>query len=90
MTAHDTLLTVDYDDQHRARLVERSLRPEVADLADERSWTTLSRSGATLSIRIEATDLVALRAAANTWLTLLDVVETAARTGDRFLAAEAP
>lgn len=90
MTAHDAFLTAEYDDQHRARLIERSLRPEIEDLADERSWTTLSRSGATLSIRIEATDLVALRAAANTWLTLLDVTETTVRTGDRFPAAEAP
>ncbi|ADJ15952.1 KEOPS complex subunit Pcc1 [Halalkalicoccus jeotgali] len=82
MTAHDAFLTTEYNDQHRARLIERSLRPELADLADERSWTDVSRSGATLSIRIEATDLVALRAAANTWLTLLDVAERSAQAGD--------
>ncbi len=36
-----------------------------------------------LTIRIEAADLVALRAAMNTWLTLLDTTETVAELDSR-------
>lgn len=54
----------------------------MADLADERSWTAVSREGAVLTVRIDATDLVALRAAMNTWLTLLDTAETVAEIAD--------
>lgn len=73
---HDVSLDFEYDDQHRARLVGRSIRPEIGEIDDERSQTTLTRDGGTLSVHIEAEDLVALRAAMNTWLTLLDVAET--------------
>ncbi len=79
---HDASLTFEYDDQHRARLVERSIRPEIDDLADERSWTVVSRQRDTLRVRIEAKDLIALRAATNTWLTLLDVAEKGADAGE--------
>lgn len=83
MTApHDSFLTFEYDDRSRARLVERSIRSEIGEIDDERSWTVLSREAETLSVHIEAEDLVALRAATNTWLTLLDVAETVGRTED--------
>ncbi|MEM4781142.1 MAG: KEOPS complex subunit Pcc1 [Halalkalicoccus sp.] len=78
---HDASLELVYDDQRRARLVERSLRPDLDDLADERSRATVSREGATLVVRIEAADLVALRAATNTWLTLIDTAERVGRGG---------
>ncbi|MDL5361678.1 KEOPS complex subunit Pcc1 [Halalkalicoccus sp. NIPERK01] len=83
MTVHDAYIRFEYPDQRRARLVERSIRPELDDLADERSSAAVSRDGATLSVRIGAEDLVALRAATNTWLTLLEVAERAADAGDR-------
>ncbi|WP_122089673.1 KEOPS complex subunit Pcc1 [Halalkalicoccus subterraneus] len=79
---HDASLRFDYDDQRRARLVERSVRPELEELADERSRASVSRDGATLSVRIEAGDLVALRAAANTWQTLIEVAERSAAAVD--------
>lgn len=79
---HDASLRFEYDRERRARHVERSIRPELDGLADERSRASISREGAVLSVRIEAEDLVALRAATNTWLTLLEVAERAAEAGE--------
>lgn len=80
---HDAILTFEYDDQRRARIAERSLRPEVAPLADDRSRAALTREDATVTIRIEAADLVALRAAFNTWCSLVDTAETIADAAER-------
>ena len=80
---HDAILTFEYDDQRRARVTERSLRPEVAPLADDRSRAVLAREGGTVTIRIEAADLVALRAALNTWCSLVDTSETVADAVER-------
>lgn len=71
-------------EDERARLVAASLAPEAADLGDDRSRTTLERDGTHLAIGIEAADLVALRAAANTWSGLLETAvatESAATPG---------
>jgi len=76
---HETRLSFDYESAERARRVERSIRPEIDDIADDRSRTRLQRSGETLKVVIEASDLVALRASLNTWLSLVDVAE---RTGN--------
>ena len=73
---HQASFDFEYDDQRTTRLIERSIRPEIADMVDGRSKTAVSRDGTVLSVRIEATDLVALRAAMNTWLTLLATAET--------------
>ena len=80
---HDASLTFEYDDQRRARVIERSLRPEVEPLADARSRATLGREDTTLTVRIEADDLVALRAALNTWCSLVDTAETIADAAER-------
>ncbi|MCH7659904.1 MAG: KEOPS complex Pcc1-like subunit [Euryarchaeota archaeon] len=80
---HTASLACEYDDFQSARLIERSILPEVADLGDERSSVAVSRNGEMLTIRIEAADLVALRAAMNTWLTLLDTTETVAELDSR-------
>ena len=72
---HTLTIEVDPGDSE-ARLIERSLSPEAADLVDDRSRTTVDRSGGRLRIHIEATDLVALRAAMNTWMGLLSVAES--------------
>lgn len=79
MTApHRTTFSFDYVDADRARLVERAIRQEVDEIADDRSWTTVTRNGATLQVVVAAEDLVALRAGMNTWLTLTDVAERSA------------
>ena len=75
---HSTTFSFAYSDPDRARLVERAIRQEVDEIADDRSRTTVGREGGTLRVVVEAADLVALRAAANTWLTLTDVAERTA------------
>lgn len=65
-----------------ARAVEESLALEAADLVDDRSQSRVSAADGVLSIVIEATDLVALRAACNTWTGLLEVAEATAKTID--------
>ena len=72
---HRTHLSVTYETNEETHRVARSLRPEVGDIEDDRSQTTLSRTDETLTLTIEATDLVALRAGINTWLSLLAVAE---------------
>ncbi|QIO22127.1 KEOPS complex subunit Pcc1 [Haloarcula sp. JP-L23] len=74
---HRTILTLDYPDEERARRVERSLRPELGAIDGDRTTATLTRDGATLECTVTATDLVALRAGCNTWLTLTSVAEAA-------------
>jgi KEOPS complex subunit Pcc1 len=76
-TDHDTLLTFEYDSAQQARHVARAVGPEVGDIDDDRSEATLARDGDTLEIAITASDVVALRASLNTWLSLVSVAEQA-------------
>jgi KEOPS complex subunit Pcc1 len=76
---HEIRFSVEYCSAERARRIERALAPEVGDIEDDRSRTRLRRSDETVSIAVEAADLVALRAGLNTWCSLLSVAE---RTGD--------
>lgn len=76
MTAdHETVFSLSYDDSATARRVAESVRPELDDIEGDRTRATLARDGATLTLRVEATDLVALRAGVNTWLTLVGVAD---------------
>lgn len=79
---HRATLTADYGSDDLARLVERSLRQEVGEIDDDRSTTRLSRDGSVLELTVQAADLIALRAAANTWLSLVDVAERVTETVD--------
>ncbi|GCF14859.1 hypothetical protein Harman_27940 [Haloarcula mannanilytica] len=77
MTApYQTRLAAEYDSPDQARAIERSVRPEIDDIEGDRTTARLSREGQRVEIVVEATDLVALRAGINTWLTLRDVAET--------------
>jgi KEOPS complex subunit Pcc1 len=76
-TDHDTLLAFEYDSAQQARRVARAVGPEVGDIDDDRSEATLARDGDTLEIAITASDVVALRASLNTWLSLVSVAEQA-------------
>lgn len=73
--AHRTVFRFKYADSECAELVQRSLRPELDDIDGDRTTATLSRAGSTLTLTIEARDLVALRAGCNTWTTLANVAE---------------
>lgn len=77
---HEAVLTFEYATPGSARQVERALLPEIGDIDDERSRTLMSRSDATVELRVEANDFVALRAGLNTWLSLVSVAETVGQT----------
>ncbi|MDZ7701854.1 MAG: KEOPS complex subunit Pcc1 [Halobacteriales archaeon] len=79
---HRTTLCLEYGAEAEAATVERSLRQEVGEIDDGRSTTALAREGRTVELTIDADDLVALRAAANTWLSLASVAERTAETVD--------
>jgi len=80
--SHDALLDFEYDSEERALLIFRSVEGEIGEIDDDRSRTTVVRDGRTVSLRVEAGDLIALRAALNTWQTLVGVAEMVAETGD--------
>ncbi|KZN24633.1 KEOPS complex Pcc1-like subunit [Haladaptatus sp. R4] len=80
--SHDAFLEFDYDSEERAVTVFRSVEQEIGEIDDERSRTTVERDGKTMLVTVEAADLVALRAALNTWQTLIGVAETVAGTAD--------
>jgi len=73
----ELLLEFEYDDESTARTVERSVRQEVGEIGG-RSRATLSRDGRTVRIEVAAEDLVSLRAALNSWCSLVEVAERAA------------
>ncbi|WP_439025793.1 KEOPS complex subunit Pcc1 [Haloarchaeobius sp. DT45] len=73
--SHETTLEFEYDSDAVARIVERSVAQEVGEIAGDRSSTTLSRTGDTVTVEVGATDLVALRAGVNTWIRLVEVAE---------------
>ncbi len=72
---HSTTLQFAYPTAETARRVERSIRVEVGEIDDDRSTVTLTRNDLTLTIAIEAADLVALRAGINSWLRYVSVAE---------------
>lgn len=75
---HELDFAFEYDSSDAAATVERSIAQEIGEIDDDRSSTTVSREGRVVSIHIDAADLVALRAAANTWLSLTSVAERVA------------
>jgi KEOPS complex subunit Pcc1 len=80
---HATTLSFPAPTRERARTVERSVRVEAGDIDDDRSTATVDRDGDTVTVRVDAADLVALRAGTNTWLRLLDVAERASAAAAR-------
>ncbi|WP_458206891.1 KEOPS complex subunit Pcc1 [Haladaptatus sp. NG-SE-30] len=79
--SHDALLEFDYESDERAALVFRSVEQEVGEIEGDRSQATVERDGENVVVRIEADDLVALRAALNTWQTLVGVAEEVSTSG---------
>jgi KEOPS complex subunit Pcc1 len=72
---HESVLTFDYDDAGAARLVATSLRQDTGEIDDDRSTATVEREGSSVRVRVAAADLTALRAALNTWGSLVTVAE---------------
>jgi KEOPS complex subunit Pcc1 len=84
MRPHESELVLDYDSEHRARTVARSVRREIDEIDGDRSAARVARDGAAVTVTVEAADLTALRAGQNTWLSLVEVAERAADAGDRY------
>jgi KEOPS complex subunit Pcc1 len=81
MSPHETVLTFEYEDESRASIVAASIEGELAELAGDRTRAELAREGGVLEVRIEASDLVALRAGINTWCSFVDVASEVAAIG---------
>lgn len=85
MSSHDATLEFEYETPSRARLVAESVTREIGEIDDERSRTTIERDGSRVAIEIDAADVIALRAALNTWFTLVDIAERTADVGEEIL-----
>jgi KEOPS complex subunit Pcc1 len=85
VTPHDATLDFAYETSSRARLVAESVAREIGEIDDDRSRTRIGRDGPVVHIEIVAADVVALRAALNTWLSLVDVAERTAAVGEAAL-----
>ncbi|MFB6128532.1 MAG: KEOPS complex subunit Pcc1 [Halorhabdus sp.] len=72
---HEAVLDFAYANPDSAALVERSVRQEIGEIDGDRTRARVDRDDTTLSITIEATDPVALRAGLTTWSTLVEVAE---------------
>ncbi|QCS43370.1 KEOPS complex subunit Pcc1 [Natrinema versiforme] len=88
MSSHDATLEFDYETASRAELVAESVGREIGEIDDERSRTTIEREGARVHIEIDADDVIALRAALNTWFSLIDVAERTADVGAAVLESQ--
>jgi KEOPS complex subunit Pcc1 len=75
MPANETVLEFEYEDDATATLVAESVRPEVGEIASDRSTTRLRRDGRTVVVTVAAADRIALRAGVNTWIRLVAVAE---------------
>lgn len=80
--SHDALLEFEYDTEERAVVIFRSVEREIGEIDDERSRTSVERVASTVLVHVQAEDLVALRAALNTWQTLVEVAETVSEMGN--------
>ncbi len=84
MSSHEATLEFAYQTTARARIVAESVRREIGEIDDARSQTTLERADRQITITIEARDLTALRAALNTWFSLVTVTERTATLGRQY------
>ncbi|WP_435159574.1 KEOPS complex subunit Pcc1 [Haladaptatus sp. DFWS20] len=80
--SHDVRFDFEYQSAERALLIFRSIEQEIGEIDDERSQTTVERDGNVVVIHVSAADLVALRAAMNTWQTLVGVAERVSERGE--------
>jgi len=76
--SHSAGLCFEYPTVDDAQRVARSIRVEVDELADDRSTVAVDRTDSELAVEITAVDLVALRAAINSWLRYVSVAEAVA------------
>jgi len=80
---HEAVFEFSYPTERSARTIERAVAPEVGEIEGDRSSATVSREPRTVTVVVEAADLVALRAGINTWCSLVSVAERVAESADR-------
>lgn len=73
--AHQIVFDLEYKTSEQAHVIYQSVAQEIGEIDDDRSKTVIDLNGSSIEVTIVATDLVALRAAANTWLSLIEVAE---------------
>ena len=76
--SHSAGLCFRYPTVEDAQRVARSIRIEVDGLDDDRSTVAVDRKATELTVEVTASDLVALRAAINSWLRYVSVAEQVA------------
>jgi len=74
---HEAVFFLEYDSQAAASRVARAIEPELGGIDDDRSSVRSEQTGETVQVTVDAADPVALRAATNTWLSLIRVAEQA-------------
>ena len=74
---HEAVLSFAYESPEAAHRVADAIDPELSAIDDERSRVRADRQRAELELTVEARDPVALRAALNTWCSLVSVAESA-------------
>ena len=85
MYPHDATLEFAYDTEREARTITDAVSREIGEIDDDRSRTTISREGDSIVLNVFARDLTALRAACNTWFSLVTVAERTATIGKQYL-----
>lgn len=78
---HTAVLAFEYNPE-RAAQIARALAPEAGAIEGDRTTATLDHEEEAVTITVAAEDLVALRAGTNTWSTLVEVAERAAKMGN--------
>ena len=78
---HSADLCFDYPTTKDTQRVARSIRIEVDELDDDRSTVMVDRTDTELTVEVTAADLVALRAAINSWCRYVSVAEQVAGCG---------
>lgn len=76
--SHSADLCFVYSTTEDAQRVARSIRLEVDELDDDRSTVAVERDDTELTVAVTAGDLVALRAAINSWCRYVSVAEKVA------------
>ncbi|MES3517517.1 MAG: KEOPS complex subunit Pcc1 [Natronomonas sp.] len=76
---HSASLQFDFDDETTAAVVTAAVEVECGEIADDRCRAVVERDGSTLTVVVDAEDLVALRAGLNTWSSLIEVAESVVR-----------
>ena len=72
ITSHVTLT---FKDDHLARIIEESLRPEIEMDIGQRSTTSLQRKSNTIDITITAPDTTSMRASMNSLLRWVSMIQ---------------